>query len=158
MHPKTSNARGFTILEILIALAVAGLILALVFGAIPTLQRNGRNNSRRDDTTIVLQALSRHMLNNSANFPTTDSYLNGYKLSYYDKTAVKRYARTADTATGLPIDKVTNLDEVHIYNYAKCDANSQGLASSRGADYRDVVALYAIETSTDSIGSKCQQL
>lgn len=158
MQPKTSNTQGFTILEILIALAMAGLILGLVFGAIPTLQRNGRNNSRRDDTTIVLQALSRHMLNNSANFPASDSYLNGYKLSYYDKSEVKRHARTADTATGLVVDKVTNLDEIHIYNYAKCDANDQGLASSRGADYRDVVALYAIETSTSAVGSKCQQL
>lgn len=156
MQSKTSNAHGFTILEILLALAMAGLILALVFGAIPTLQRNGRNNSRRDDTTIVLQAISRHMLNNSANFPASDSYLSSYKLSYYEKSEVKRHARTADTA--IEPDKVTNTNEVHVYNYAKCDANETGKASQRGADYRDIVALYAIETSSSEVGSQCQQM
>lgn len=39
---------GFTIIEVMIVLAVAGLIMAIVLVAIPQLQRSQRNTSRKD--------------------------------------------------------------------------------------------------------------
>ena len=40
------RAEGFTIIEVLIVLAIAGLILLVVFLAVPALQRNARNTQR----------------------------------------------------------------------------------------------------------------
>jgi prepilin-type N-terminal cleavage/methylation domain-containing protein len=56
------KTEGFTIIEVLIVLAIAGLILLIVFLAVPQLQRNQRNNSRNNDasriSTLVTECLA----------------------------------------------------------------------------------------------------
>lgn len=47
---------GFTIIEVLIVLAIAGLIMLVVFLAVPNLQRNNRNNSIIGEASRVLAA------------------------------------------------------------------------------------------------------
>ena len=44
---KTSEQKGFTIIEVMIVLAIAGLIILIVFLAVPALQRNGRNTQQK---------------------------------------------------------------------------------------------------------------
>ena len=39
---------GFTIIEVMIVLAIAGLIMVIVFIAVPQLQRNQRDNARQN--------------------------------------------------------------------------------------------------------------
>lgn len=46
-------SRGFTIIEVLIVLAIAGLILLIVFFAVPSLQRTNRNYQRKNATNYV---------------------------------------------------------------------------------------------------------
>ena len=41
--------QGFTIIEVMIVLAIAGLIMLIVFLAVPALQRNQRNTARKQD-------------------------------------------------------------------------------------------------------------
>ena len=41
------DQKGFTIIEVMIVLAIAGLIIAVVLVAVPQLQRNQRNNARK---------------------------------------------------------------------------------------------------------------
>ena len=43
------RAEGFTIIEVLIVLAIAGLIMLIVFLAVPALQRNQRNTTRNTE-------------------------------------------------------------------------------------------------------------
>src|SRR5665213_1643881 len=83
---SSSNQQGFTIVEILIVLAIAGLILSIVLFALPIFERNGRNNQRKQDVAAVFDAISRYELNNSASFPTTITALNSLHLSYSDPT------------------------------------------------------------------------
>ena len=45
---------GFTIIEVLIVLAIAGLILIIVLLAVPNLQRNNRNTQLRADANNLL--------------------------------------------------------------------------------------------------------
>jgi len=52
-----SNQKGFTIIEVLIVLAIAALILLVVFLAIPGLQRSERNGRRRSDVAKIKLAL-----------------------------------------------------------------------------------------------------
>lgn len=63
------DSRGFTITEMMIVLAIAGLILLIIFEAIPALQRSSRNNQRRQDVQTMLAAVSHYELNDSGNFP-----------------------------------------------------------------------------------------
>ena len=152
----------------MIVLAIAGVFLLLIFSVVPILSRNSRNNQRTQDVTAILQAVSRYQLNNSANFPTIDDDpLNGTTLSYYD-VAAKQVTFTSQ-AGKTPVDQPAHtavdpgpsaaepIDWVEIVDYEKCVDDGSGKASKNGADYTDIVALYAIETGGGS-APRCLQL
>ena len=64
-----SDKRGFTIIEVLIVLAIAGLILLIVFLAVPALQRNSRNNARKNDVARVGAAVNDYAANHDGTLP-----------------------------------------------------------------------------------------
>src|ERR1700722_11915887 len=64
---------GFTIIEVLIVLAIAGLILLIVFLAVPALQRNARNTSRKNDAAAAVAAVNEFVDNNNGTLPGTCS-------------------------------------------------------------------------------------
>lgn len=146
--------KGFTIVEVIIVLAVGGLILLIVFEAIPALQRNGRNNQRKHDVSDILQAVSHYEVDNSANFPTSAATLMQYapdNLSYYTN------AQISLTPGPISPPPVTNVDVVNVYNYQICSTTTQGATTSQGADYSNIVALYALESGGGSV-AECSQL
>lgn len=57
------KTEGFTIIEVLIVLAIAGLIMVIIFIAVPTLQRNGRNNGRQTDANNLVSAVNECVTN-----------------------------------------------------------------------------------------------
>jgi prepilin-type N-terminal cleavage/methylation domain-containing protein len=71
------STEGFTIIEIMIVLAIAGLILLIVFLAVPALQRSSRNTSRKNDAARVSTAVSDFVSNNNGALPgeETGSYV-----------------------------------------------------------------------------------
>lgn len=71
MRTQTKKlTKGFTIIEVLIVLAIAGLILAIIFLAVPALQRNSRNTAIRSDAAAVLAAVNDYVANNQGALPT----------------------------------------------------------------------------------------
>lgn len=62
---KKSNQKGFSIIEVLIVLAIAGLIMLIVFLAVPALQRNARNSSRQSDASKISAAITQCLSNNN---------------------------------------------------------------------------------------------
>jgi len=68
---KKSNQKGFTIIEVLIVLAIAGLIMLIVFLAVPALQRNSRNTQVRNGASAVLSTANEFVANNNGTLPTT---------------------------------------------------------------------------------------
>lgn len=69
------NQKGFTIIEVLIVLAIAGLIMLIVFLAVPGLQRSSRNNGRKNDASHIAAAISNYMSNNNGVAPSTPANL-----------------------------------------------------------------------------------
>lgn len=162
---------GFTIIEVLIVLAIAGLIILLVFLAIPQLQRNSRNNQRKNDVTAILAAISHYELNNSGAFPACghDSLASCYgpgnllefgKLVFYSddgQTAVFSLdpgQKPSDVSAPNP---VTDANKVYVYNRQKCPTDNSGQSTPQGAGFSDVVALFAIETGSGTT-SQCMEL
>jgi prepilin-type N-terminal cleavage/methylation domain-containing protein len=165
MNSRRSSS-GFTIIETLIVLAVAGIIMLIVFQAIPALQRNARNNQRRQDVATVLEAVSHWELNNSGTIPSSsDNYLQytQKRLTAYDPAQIQIHGQSTDPASP---NKASNqaaksgtsaLDELDVYNYEKCDTANPGAATIQGAGYSDAVALYAVETGNGVVG-QCKEL
>lgn len=62
--------RGFTIIEVMIVLAIAGIILLIVFLAVPAVQRSTRNVDRKEAVGFVASAMEEYRLARS-HYPTT---------------------------------------------------------------------------------------
>ena len=65
----SKNKKGFTIIEVVLVLAIAGLIFLMVFIALPALQRSQRNTQREDDLSRVLTAANDYQTNNNGKTP-----------------------------------------------------------------------------------------
>lgn len=74
--------KGFTIIEVLIVLAIAGLILVVVLIAIPQLQRNQRNEQRRSIAARVVTEINSYSGNNNGDIPTTSAELGEVSSRY----------------------------------------------------------------------------
>jgi prepilin-type N-terminal cleavage/methylation domain-containing protein len=62
---------GFTIIEVLIVLAIAGLILVVIFLAVPALQRNSRNQQYRNEASRILAGAQEFINNNNTTLPSS---------------------------------------------------------------------------------------
>ena len=61
--------KGFTIIEVVLVLAIAGLIFLIVFLALPQLQRSRRDTQRRSDAGRFLAAMESYASNNNGQYP-----------------------------------------------------------------------------------------
>lgn len=147
---KQQKQEGFTIIEVLIVLAIAGLIMLVVFMAVPALQRNSRNTQRKSDVSSLVGAMSEYVNNSNGSIPATcaagatgcaaQQWLQNAKLSQYDANRISFTNRTSATA----ITAVTNAETINIYNYARCDGTT---ITTSNATARSVAASYAVESS-----------
>ena len=64
-NQNTNSKQGFTIIEVVLVLAIAGLIFLMVFVALPALQRSQRDTARRNDMSRVDTSLVQYQTNNS---------------------------------------------------------------------------------------------
>jgi prepilin-type N-terminal cleavage/methylation domain-containing protein len=61
---------GFTIIEVTIVLAIAGLIMAIVFVAVPSLERSSRNTQRKSDASHLAGLINEYSSNHAGLLPT----------------------------------------------------------------------------------------
>lgn len=154
---NTKGKKGFTIIEVVLVLAIAGLIFLMVFVALPALQRSQRDTQRRDDMARLATAITQFQTNNNNKVPMAmdDSkpssdefkakYLGGAD-SFKDPDGE---AYTIVWGTGTSDANPTSLDhKIYVNNKAKCNGESIS-ASSNTNDY---VIIYKLEGS----GTFCQ--
>ena len=137
---------GFTIIEVLIVLAIAGLIILIVFLAVPALQRNSRNTQRKNDVSGLLGAVSEYVSNNNGQLPTaTANYSGQVNLGFY-VTANIGQAAGAQVA-------VTNTNTlVRVVTGAACGAGGVTVVGQQ----RQYVIQYAVETGGGGNQPICQ--
>lgn len=69
MNAQQNKEKGFTIIEVVLVLAIAGLIFLMVFIALPALQRSQRDTQRRDDVSRFVSQLTSYSTNNRGALP-----------------------------------------------------------------------------------------
>lgn len=95
------NKKGFTIIEVVLVLAIGGLIFLMVFIALPALQRSQRNTQREDDLARVLTAVNDYQTNNSGKTPFENGGVNeNFLKRYVDEETVYNAANQTVTACG----------------------------------------------------------
>lgn len=69
MKRQLKMRKGFTIIEVVLVLAIAGLIFLMVFIALPALQRSQRDTQRNQDVSRLSTAINNFKSNNRGNIP-----------------------------------------------------------------------------------------
>ncbi len=67
----TGDKGGFTIIEVVLVLAIAGLIFLMVFIALPALQRSQRDTERRTALANVEKGIMNYQNNNNGKLPNS---------------------------------------------------------------------------------------
>ena len=79
------NKKGFTIIEVVLVLAIAGLIFLMVFIALPALQRSQRNTRRRQDMARIISAVNDYQANNNNKLPfDSEDDFHEFVMKYVD--------------------------------------------------------------------------
>ena len=66
---------GFTIIEVVLVLGIAGLIFLMVFIAYPAVSRGVRDSQRKRDLTLAMAAISSYSNNNRGDLPNLSTPL-----------------------------------------------------------------------------------
>jgi prepilin-type N-terminal cleavage/methylation domain-containing protein len=98
MSKQELKQKGFTIIEVVLVLAIAALIFLMVFIALPALQRNQRDASRKEIVGKVASAVTTYQSNKRGAQPTKGSDIKGY-VDGVAQTGVKGETVTTFTST-----------------------------------------------------------
>ena len=118
MSKQELKQKGFTIIEVVLVLAIAALIFLMVFIALPALQRSQRDTARKNDVSVVSSAVSSWQGNNRA----TSAWPTGAQVKEY-ATNVSGNTTDFTVAAAITADntEVTVTDAtVTVYPKAKC--------------------------------------
>ena len=152
------SKKGFTIIEVVLVLAIAGLIFLMVFIALPALQRSQRDTQRRNDMARVGTAINQFQTNNNGKLPTANDtssfktrYLDAaenfvdpdgeaYTIYILDGTSGHTWDASSAISNGtLPFNHI-----VYIVHKAVCDGEK---VTSENAKARDYAIVYRLEGS-----------
>ena len=154
--------QGFTIIEVLIVLAIAGLIMLIVFLAVPALRRNSNNTASRNDASKILSAVSESVTNNNGKLPD-DEATNDATLAASANT--KQKIIVVDKFAGVA---AADLDQVQVVKQVKCKGGSNSTTGTiaeltadknddlvEGGTSRDYAVIYNIDSSGGKYTNQC---
>ena len=131
MKNLQKNQKGFTIIEVLIVLAIAGLIMVIVFLAVPALQRNSRNTQRTNDASKIVTALTECLANKNGQVDSCDTRDKLIAIGL-DESKLQQLTpldpNVTIDVTGPPVPPATGeLNHANIGFRAKCNAAGDDL-------------------------------
>lgn len=142
IRDRFKEQTGFTIIEVMIVLAIAAVIMLIVFLAIPALQRNSRNTQRSNDAARTAGAINECMANNSGNISNCDFGASGVA----GQEQLQNYIDMADNqqlTVFTPGTLGAAMDNVYYRSGYKCDGNNE----QAGGGSRAFILRYNVETS-----------
>ena len=122
-----NKQKGFTIIEVVLVLAIAALIFLMVFIALPALQRSQRDTQRKADVARVQTAIQNFQSNNRNGAVTPNAaFISGYLTVGGDTFADPDgtpYTFSVNTANGYVPTTFTAGEMVYTAR-AKCNGES----------------------------------
>ncbi len=143
-----SQSNGFTIIEVVLVLAIAALIFLMVFIALPALQRNQRDTARKTVLGKVTASVTSYQSNNRGNSPTSVTALGGYvdaDKPYTDPLDIDNEYKIYLKAPAASYSPPAGNYDVVVYPYKKCDNASPSVPNSSGASKRNAAIVVKLE-------------
>jgi len=147
------NEQGFTIIEVVLVLAIAGLIFLMIFIALPALQRGQRDTGRKNDISTVAAAVNSYKSNNKNNISGLgDTEIRNYldDLSQYETSAV-------DVSTN---GNGFTAETIRVYLNRKCAPNGQNGSNAVQlvTATRSVAVAGGLENNGSQVVINCQDV
>lgn len=148
---QKNKQNGFTIIEVVLVLAIAGLIFLMVFIALPALQRNQRDTQRRDDMSRMSSQLNSYATNNRGDLPNPsnsgemsrfmESYMRVNEGEFRDPQTGENYTVSTSDPTTSRVQYVIN---------SECDGEAiRSVSGNRRA---------AVRIQLEGSGTFCQNV
>lgn len=140
MSTEHKKDKGFTIIEVVLVLAIAGLIFLMVFIALPALQRNQRDTQRRNDMSRAQAALQQYQTNNRNNLPAANtSGWNNFRDRYlvvsgdtFNDPSFGEYSFSyRGTDRSQPTTPVSDNGQIWVYGSSTCDGENVVASGAR---------------------------
>lgn len=146
--PQTKEQKGFTIIEVVLVLAIAGLIFLMVFVALPSLQRGQRDAQRKQDLARISTQLTNYVSSTRGNVPTASNlggFVTGYLGGTNNTTAGDEYKDPNGNPYTVTADSIpTAAGQIGYYNKHGCNEDGSGTVKSTSAK-RDFALLIKLE-------------
>lgn len=146
-----STKQGFTIIEVVLVLAIAALIFLMAFVAFPALQRTQKDTARKNAMSTVVSAVNNYVSNNRGNLSELDSAaLTSNYAKEINDAGYTIEVRAVTTPVTLPnTDKVP--DKIIVYKSGKCSAT---IGSVDKGSARQFAVFTYLETAKNFV---CQE-
>ena len=156
------SKKGFTIIEVVLVLAIAGLIFLMVFVALPALQRSQRDTQRRNDMARFISQIAQYQTNNNGQVPKDydkfiDDYLQAGGDTFNDPSTGNSYAiaeeigECFDDDNGCAPDVDGTIGVINVYTNAVC----KGEAPSPADQDKTLANKIAIVLKLEGAGYYC---
>jgi len=159
MLSKKRRASGFTIIELVLVLAIAAIIFMIIFMAIPAMQRSQRDTQRRNDLALLKGAIDNWRTNNVGRTIDNDTRLQMIASQYFNEP---RDPTTANVYTlqhrvpSQPNVQTSDLTSLGVIIFAQghvCDPNGGAdLIKADNVGSLPKLASYAILTKLEGGG------
>jgi prepilin-type N-terminal cleavage/methylation domain-containing protein len=152
---RKQKASGFTIIEVMIVLAIAGLIMVIVFIAVPQLQRNQRDNARQNITNRLKAEMENYAGNNQGQyqFATACTGATGTKgewCNFYDNYIGGGKVKVTDPSTGA--DGISRASGTPAgFTLLTCGASDTCSGVTLPANRGDVAIVYGASCNGESL-------
>jgi prepilin-type N-terminal cleavage/methylation domain-containing protein len=146
MSIKGSNNKGFTIIEVVLVLAIAGLIFLVVFLALPALQRGQRDTQRKNDLGRFMSQVVTFQSNNQGLLPASGAafttfvsdYLTVNGASFSDPSNGNTYTINYNAAAPTAAIPAMSAGNINVYIGSKC-GGTYGVQANLGS--RNMAAI-----------------
>lgn len=129
MNTKKTT-KGFTIIEVVLVLAIAGLIFLMVFVALPALQKGQRDTARKNDVSIVSTAVSNYVSANRGSYPSSSARLQSFIDGLSSNTPLTGVSMVTTYPTSNSVTVKTG--QIIVVTNARCGDTGSGTAGTDG--------------------------
>jgi len=154
MRRNAATPGGFTIIEVLIVLAIVGLIMVIVFLVVPTAQQQTRNHGRKAITEQVAAAMDEYKSSYNR-YPETDTEAQ-YFFDTFLKNIPDTYTMKWESGGGADHSYIPEFDTVKIAAEHWCNKYGDGnnatdpIAGTIPAHRKNRFVVYTILEPEDS--------
>lgn len=138
---KRQQQEGFTIIEVVLVLAIAALIFLMIFVALPALQASQRDTARKNDASIVSSGVTKYV--SAKRTPIASDTDEGDLQSYIED--LDQYE--VDSVAIADIGDEPGLNDIFVYPEAECDGD---VAADSGGNIRKSAVVILLDNGTNT--------